>query len=97
MKAGELPSKLPGGDHEEEGVESEDDVCDGDETPEEAGFYGQLAASRERGKHVCVYDRDLVCATQQDNSTAPCTYYWSGPALFDLMSSVMMTITRGAP
>lgn len=96
MKAGEFPSKLPGGDHEDEGVEGEDDACGGEETPEEAEFYGQLAASREEGSR-CVCDKDLVCATQQDDSTAPYTYYWSGPALFDLMRSVIMTITRGAP
>lgn len=96
MKAGEFLSKLPGGDHEDEDVEGEDDACAGEETPEEAEFYGQLAAGREEGS-TCVYDRDLVGATQQDNSTAPHTYYWSGPALLGLTRAVMMTITRGAP
>lgn len=96
MKAGEFPSKLPGGDHEDEDVEDEDDACGGEETPEEDKFYGQLAASREEGS-TCVYDKDLVCATQQDNSAVPYTYYWSGLALFDLMRLVIMTIMRGTP
>lgn len=96
MKTGEFPSKLPGGDHEDEDTEGEGEACGGEEAPEEAEFYGQLAASREEGS-TRVYDRDLVCAAQQDNSTAPCTYYWSGPAAFGLRRAVMMTITRGTP
>lgn len=51
----------------------------------------------EKEGSTCVCDRDLVSATQQDDIAAPDTYYWPGPPLLDLMSSVIMTITRGAP